>query len=52
MNIAPFKFMEIALAIGGALGAVFSVIYVNTVEYWKDIKRYGKEEADKIRKRW
>lgn len=34
------------------IGFVIGVIVANTVDYWIDIKKYGKEEADEIRKRW
>lgn len=44
--------IKLLLVIGAGLGFVFTVIYVNTIEYWLDIKKYGRETADEIRRRW
>lgn len=50
--MSAWDILKLSLVIGAGLGCVFAFIYVNTIEYWIDIKKHGKETADEIRKRW
>ena len=50
--MSTWDILKLSLVIGAGLGYVFAIIYANTIEYWIDIKKYGKETADEIRKRW
>lgn len=50
--MSALNMLKLSLEIGAVLGCVFAFIFANTIEYWIDIKKYGKEAADEIRKRW
>lgn len=48
----PFSFFTFILLIGAVFGAFVGIIYANTIDYWHDVKKYGKVTADAIRKRY
>lgn len=50
ISAAEFTIFMMAVIIGIAF--ILAFIYVNTIGYLLEIKKYGKEEADAIRRRW